>query len=176
VTANDIHGGKNGAEADWITSTLIPDYVKYEAGKGVTAHVTFRANGVDDSAYKTKLALDLQSGTGDDVFAMDGIWVGEFADAGYLKPLADVAGQPADDWDGWSQITSAVQALGEYQNKRYGVPNGTDGRVIFFDKKVFAQAGLPADWQPDSWQDVLGEFFALLGPSGCGKTTLLRKG
>ena len=155
VTANDIHGGKNGAEADWISGTLIPDYVKFEAAKGVTAHVTFRANGVDDSAYKTKLALDLQSGTGDDVFAMDGIWVGEFADAGYIKPLANVAGQPVNDWDGWHQITDNVQALGEYQSQRYGVPNGTDGRVIFYNKKLFAQAGLPADWQPQSWQDIL---------------------
>jgi multiple sugar transport system substrate-binding protein len=155
ITANDISGGKNGAEADWITKTLIPDYVKYEAAKGVTAHVTFRSNGVDDAQYKSKLALDLQSGTGDDVFAMDGIWVGEFADAGYIKPLADVAGGAVNDWDGWHQITDAVQALGEYQNKRYGVPNGTDGRVIFYNKKLFAQAGLPADWNPASWQDIL---------------------
>ncbi|MFD0637594.1 ABC transporter substrate-binding protein [Catenulispora yoronensis] len=154
ITANDISGGKNGAEADWIQKSLIPDFIKAEAAKGITATVTFRANGVDDNAYKSKLALDLQSGTGDDVFALDGIWVGEFADAGYLKPLADVAGTQVDDWDGWKQITNAVQALGEYQGKRYGVPNGTDGRVIFFNKKLFAQAGLPTDWQPKSWQDI----------------------
>ena len=47
-----------------------------------------------------------------------------------------------------------MQALGQYQGQRYGVPNGTDARVIFFNKKLFAQAGLPADWQPASWQDV----------------------
>jgi multiple sugar transport system substrate-binding protein len=155
ITANDVSGGKNGGEADWITKTLIPDYVKFEAGKGVTAHVTFRANGVDDAQYKSKLALDLQSGTGDDVFAMDGIWVGEFADAGYIKPLTEVAGPSVDDWDGWKQITNAVQALGGYQGKRYGVPNGTDGRVIFYDKKLFARAGLPTDWHPAGWQDIL---------------------
>jgi len=154
ITANDISGGKNAAEADWIQKTLIPDFVKAEAAKGVTATVTFRPNGVDDNAYKSKLALDLQSGTGDDVFALDGIWVGEFADAGYLKPLADVAGNQVNEWDGWKQITSAVQALGEYQGKRYGVPNGTDGRVVYYNKKLFAQAGLPADWQPKSWQDI----------------------
>ena len=154
ITANDISGGKNSAEADWITKTLIPDFVKAEAAKGITATVTFRPNGVDDTAYKSKLALDLQSGTGDDVFALDGIWVGEFADAGYLKPLADVAGSQVHDWDGWKQITDAVQALGEYQGKRYGVPNGTDGRVVYYNKKLFAQAGLPADWQPKSWQDI----------------------
>jgi multiple sugar transport system substrate-binding protein len=154
ITANDIAGGKNGDEAKWIQNTLIPDFVKAEAAKGITANVTFRANGVDDSAYKSKLALDLQSGTGDDVFALDGIWVGEFADAGYLKPLADVAGAQVDSWDGWSQITPSVQALGEYQGKRFGVPNGTDGRVVYFNKKLFAQAGLAADWQPASWQDI----------------------
>ena len=154
ITANDIAGGKNSDEANWITKTLIPDFVKAEAAKGITASVTFRPNGVDDSAYKSKLALDLQSGTGDDVFALDGIWVGEFADAGYLKPLTEVAGSQVDNWDGWTQITQSVQALGEYQGKRYGVPNGTDGRVIFYNKKLFAQAGLPADWAPASWQDV----------------------
>ena len=154
ITANDIAGGKNSDEANWIAKTLIPDFVKAEEAKVITANVTFRPNGVDDTAYKSKLALDLQSGTGDDVFTLDGIWVGEFADAGYLKPLADVAGAQADSWDGWSRITQSVQALGQYQGKRYGVPNGTDGRVIFFNKKLFAQAGLPADWQPASWQDV----------------------
>ncbi|WP_194893565.1 extracellular solute-binding protein [Catenulispora pinisilvae] len=154
ITANDIAGGKNSNEANWISKTLIPDFVKAEAAKGITAHVTFRPNGVDDNSYKSKLALDLQSGTGDDVFSLDGIWVGEFADAGYLKPLNQVAGAQVDNWDGWSQITQAVQALGEYQGQRYGVPNGTDARVIFYNKKLFAQAGLPADWQPTSWQDV----------------------
>jgi len=154
ITANDIAGGKNSNEATWIQKTLIPDFVKSEAAKGITAHVTFRPNGVDDNSYKSKLALDLQSGTGDDVFALDGIWVGEFADAGYLKPLTAVAGPQVDSWDGWSQISASVQALGEYQGQRYGVPNGTDARVIFYNKKLFAQAGLPADWQPTSWQDV----------------------
>ena len=154
ITANDIAGGKNSNEANWIQNTLIPAFVKAEAAKGITAHVTFRPNGVDDNSYKSKLALDLQSGTGDDVFALDGIWVGEFADAGYLKPLTSVAGAQVDSWDGWSQISQSVQALGEYQGQRYGVPNGTDARVIFYNKKLFAQAGLPADWQPTSWQDV----------------------
>ena len=37
----------------------------------------------------------------------------------------------------------------------YGVPGGTDGRVLYFNKKLFQQAGLPADWQPTSWQDIL---------------------
>nr|MDQ3576980.1 extracellular solute-binding protein [Actinomycetota bacterium] len=37
----------------------------------------------------------------------------------------------------------------------YGVPFGTDGRVLFYNKTLFAQAGLPAQWQPTSWQEII---------------------
>ena len=43
----------------------------------------------------------------------------------------------------------------EFEGKRYGVPVGTDGRVLFLNKKLFAKAGLPTDWQPKSWDEVL---------------------
>jgi ABC-type glycerol-3-phosphate transport system substrate-binding protein len=43
----------------------------------------------------------------------------------------------------------------EFEGKRYGIPVGTDGRVLFFNKKLFAKAGLPTDWQPKSWDEVL---------------------
>src|SRR5690606_21945480 len=38
---------------------------------------------------------------------------------------------------------------------QYGIPSGTDGRVIYFRKDLFEQAGLPTDWQPTSWNDIL---------------------
>ncbi|MGH2601399.1 MAG: extracellular solute-binding protein, partial [Dehalococcoidia bacterium] len=58
-------------------------------------------------------------------------------------------------WDGWQQIPDSVQANGSYQGKRYGVPAGTDGRVIFFNKKLFKQAGLDPNWQPTSWDEIV---------------------
>jgi multiple sugar transport system substrate-binding protein len=42
-----------------------------------------------------------------------------------------------------------------YNGKRYGISAGTDGRVLFFNKKLFGQAGLPADWQPHSWAEII---------------------
>ena len=155
ITDNAIAGGKNSASAQWVQDWVIPRFVEQQKAKGVTAKVTFRPSGVDDEQYKTKLALDLRSRGGADIMSIDGIWVGEFAQAGYLKPLADVAGADVDTWEGWSQIPQAVQGLGTFENKRYGIPIGTDGRVLFFNKKLFARAGLPTDWQPHSWQDIL---------------------
>ena len=32
---------------------------------------------------------------------------------------------------------------------------GTDTRGIYFNKTIFEQAGLPTDWQPESWDDIL---------------------
>jgi len=155
VTANAVAGGKNAASAEWMEKWVIPRFVEQQKAKGVNATVKFEGNGGADEQYKTKIALDLRTGGGADVVNLDGIWVGEFADAGYIKPLTDVAGADVDKWDGWRQIPEAVQDLGKFQDKRYAVPNGTDGRVLYFNKKLFAQAGLPADWQPTSWDEVI---------------------
>jgi multiple sugar transport system substrate-binding protein len=161
ITANDVAGGKNAAEAGWITNVVIPGFEAMEKTKGVNATVKFQGSGVADEDYKTKLELNLKAGSGADVFAADGIWVGELASAGYIKPLPQVAGSASDSWDGWSQISSAVQQNMSYQGQRFGIPNGTDGRVLYFNKTLFHEAGLPTTWQPKSWQDILSAGAAL---------------
>ena len=88
--------------------------------------------------------------------ALDGFWVAEFAEAGYIKPLESIVGaKSVNAWSGWSQIPRSVQGVMSYGGKKYGVPQGTDGRIIYFNKKLFADAGLPANWQPTSWADLL---------------------
>ena len=161
ITRNAIEGGKNTEEAEWITRRVIPAFVAAQKAKGVTAKVAFRGQGVDDEAYKTKLALDLKSRSGADIMDVDGIWVGEFAQAGYIRPLTDVVGAPADAWDGWTKIPASVQKLATFEGKRYGVPPATDGRVLFFNKKLFAQAGRPADGQPNTRQGIIAAARAL---------------
>lgn len=155
VTSNAIAGGKNAAEANWYATYVIPKFTEMQKAKGVNVTVKFQPSGVDDEQYKAKMALDLKSKSGADVIALDGIWVGEFAQAGYIRPLTDVVGPAVTSWDGWAQIPKSVQANTSFNDKAYGVPGGTDGRVLYFNKKLFAQAGLPATWQPTSWQDIL---------------------
>jgi len=92
ISANDAQGGKNADEADWIVNYVIPEFTKQMAARGVTAQVTFQPSGVDDEQFKTRLSLDMRTGGGADIVTLDGIWVGEFADAGYVRPLADVVG------------------------------------------------------------------------------------
>ncbi|MGZ4614590.1 MAG: extracellular solute-binding protein [Actinomycetes bacterium] len=155
IATNAIAGGKNDQEATWISDYVIPGFTKMMKAKGITAHVKYQPSGVDDEKYKAKLSLDLKTRGGADVMSLDGIWVGEFAQAGYIQPLDKVVGPSVSKWDGWAQIPDAVKANTSFDNKLYGVPTGTDGRVLFYNKKLFKQAGLPEDWQPKSWADIL---------------------
>ena len=152
---NSIKGGKNEASATWLEDEVIPAFEAQMAAAGTPVDVSFEGRGVDDEDYKSQLALDLGAGEGPDVFAIDGIWVGEFATAEYIAPLTDVVGPEADDWDGWAQINDAVQANASFDGNRYGIPQGTDGRVIYFNKDLFEQAGLPTDWAPTTIDEVL---------------------
>ncbi|PZG16251.1 extracellular solute-binding protein [Nonomuraea aridisoli] len=155
ITQNSIQGGKNANTAEHIADWVIPQFEAAQKAKGKNVTVKFVPSGVDDEQYKTKLSLDLKSGKGADVIDIDGIWAGEFAEAGYIKPLSEVVGPEADSWDGWAQIPEAVQQMAAFNDKRYALPVGTDGRVLYYNKTLFAKAGLPADWQPAGWQEIL---------------------
>ncbi|MEV6558101.1 extracellular solute-binding protein [Nocardia sp. NPDC051756] len=158
ITANAINsaGGKNAAEAKWIEDWVIPKFVAQQQAKGVTVKVKFQATGVPDEDYKSRIAKDLKTGTGADVVSLDGIWVGEFAEGEQIKPLDELVGADrVKAWDGWQHIPETVRQLTSYNGTQYGIPQETDGRVLFFNRKLFQQAGMPADWQPTSWDQVL---------------------
>ena len=156
ISANAILGGKNNQTASWIQNYVIPQFELSNAEKGKQVDVSFTPAGIDDNQFKTQLALDLASKRGPDVMALDGFWVSEFAEAGYIKPLKKVVSKKAvKSWDGWNQIPTSVQGVMSYNGKQYGVPQGTDGRIIYYNKKLFADAGLPAKWQPKSWDELL---------------------
>ena len=72
--------------------------------------------------------------------------------AGYLQPITDLV----EGFPHWDDIAEASkEAVSGEDGEIYGVPITTDTRAIWFHKEVFAEAGLPEDWQPGSWEDIL---------------------
>ena len=60
--------------------------------------------------------------------------------AGYLKPLDDYI----KNWDDWSQFEETAKGAAKAPDgKTYGVPDGTDTRALWYNKQLFAKAGLP---------------------------------
>ncbi|MFD8420427.1 extracellular solute-binding protein [Streptomyces sp. NPDC059466] len=106
-----------------------------------------------DSEYYTKLQQMLRSPkTAPDLVYEDTFLINSDITSGYLKPLDTYL----DKWPDWNQFIDTAKSAAKAQDgKTYGVPDGTDTRGLWFDKGVFQKAGLPADWQPKSWDDVL---------------------
>ena len=150
-----VAGGVNDNTVKWLTTYVIPNFQDQMSKQGKSVTVNLIQFGGSDEQLKQQYALDLKVGQGSDVIAFDGFWVPEFVAAGLLKPLNVVAGPTVDSWEGWSHIPKNIQALLSYQDQLYGIPLGTDARAIWYRKDVLQKAGLPDNWQPTSWDDIL---------------------
>jgi len=106
-----------------------------------------------DSDYLTRLQLQMRSPrTSPDLVYEDTFQINSDIEAGYLRPLDD----QLNAWPDWKQFSETARGAGKaLDGKTYAVPDGTDTRGIWFNKEIFAKAGLPADWQPKTWDDIL---------------------
>ncbi|WP_053663765.1 extracellular solute-binding protein [Streptomyces sp. MMG1121] len=106
-----------------------------------------------DSDYYTRVQQMMRSPrTAPDLVYEDTFLINSDATSGYLKPLDPYLA----NWPDWQQFLDNAKASARGEDgKTYGVPDGTDTRGLWFDKRVFQKAGLPLNWQPRTWDDVL---------------------
>ncbi|MYT61154.1 extracellular solute-binding protein [Streptomyces sp. SID7834] len=79
-----------------------------------------------------------QAGSGaPDVISSEVAWTPEFADLGYLAPLDGTAALKDD-----SDFLKQAAASTKYKGKTYAVPQVIDSMGIFYNKKMFADAGV----------------------------------
>jgi multiple sugar transport system substrate-binding protein len=122
-----------------------------QAHKGMT--VKLEPIVADENSYYTKLNLMSRSAsTAPDVLYEDTFLVNSDINAGFLAPLDSYLSK----WQDWSQFTPTSKSAGKGSDgKTYGVPMGTDTRGLYYNKQLFAKAGLPTNWQPKTWNDIL---------------------
>ncbi len=111
---------------------------------------------LENEAFKTKLTTVMQSGDPPDIFqSWGGGTMNEYAEAGLLKDItADL------DKDGWRD-TFSPGALGVYSylGRNYGVPRDMGMVGFWYNKDLFAQAGITAP--PATWSEFLEAVEAL---------------
>lgn len=119
--------------------------------KGINVDLQPISASEDD--YYTKLQLEMRSSqTSPDVVYEDTFLINSDINAGYLRPLD----QHLKTWADWSQFQPTAQKAAQALNgKTYGIPDGTDTRALWYNKSLFAKAGLPTNWHPKSWNDIL---------------------
>ena len=102
----------------------------------------------ENEAFKTKLATSLQAGDVPDLFqSWGGATMAQQVDAGLLKDItADVAS--------WANtINPGAMSIYQYKGKQYGIPWDMGMIGFWYNKALFAQAGITAP--PTTWDEYL---------------------
>lgn len=141
--------GDHDKLTQYFEETFIPEFEKENKDiKIVLAPIT-----ASEGDYFSKVALSMQSeSTAPDIVAEDSFMLNSDANAGYLTNLNDYI----DSWDEWEHYTENLKAGVKGQDGNfYAIPGTSDSRGIWYNKNVFEKAGLPADWQPENWADII---------------------
>lgn len=148
-------GGVNSNLFIWLRSYVVPTFEDMMAAEGIDVTVHLREFDGGDEDLRDAYESELRMNGGADLMAFDGFWIPEFYANGLIKPLVEIVETDIRSWSGWAHIPDSVEALMMYQGVRFGIPHGTDVRVIFYRNDLFEQAGIATPWQPTSWDDIL---------------------
>jgi multiple sugar transport system substrate-binding protein len=91
----------------------------------------------------------------------EGDYFANYAQEGLLYKAAEVMSQP-------SNLLPVFSKLGSYQSDQYGLPFTTSSRALFYNKKLFAQAGISSP--PQTWDELKADAAKIkaLGKIGFG--------
>jgi multiple sugar transport system substrate-binding protein len=107
---------------------------------------------------ETKYATALEAGKGPDVFHLHAYSMRSFIERGYLYDITEFIGKEGECWYGkdfldpwYPQTLKLVSKDGRY----YGLPDDFMAMVLFRNKRLLQEAGLPPDTPPKTWDDFL---------------------
>jgi raffinose/stachyose/melibiose transport system substrate-binding protein len=119
-------------------------------------NVTIKISVIENDAFKGKLQTVMQAGNPPDIFqSWGGGGLQTYAKAGLMKDIS--ADLQTDGWgNGFSQ---AALNLYKYNGKYYGVPWDIGAVGFWYNKALFAQAGITDT--PKTWDDFVNVIKAL---------------
>ena len=103
----------------------------------------------DWNSYGSQYKVRHASGVMPDVVSIGSAGLGEFAAAGMIQPIDRFL----ETWTGLSDMVAAAMDDGLYEGKMYSVPYRLDVRTLLWNKRIFAEAGLP-DAPPETWEEL----------------------
>ncbi|MEE1818450.1 extracellular solute-binding protein [Streptomyces sp. SP18ES09] len=159
-------GELSGTVTWWDTSTVGSEDKVFkqvaEDFKKQHPKVTVKYVNVPFGEAQNKFKNAAQSGSGaPDVIRSEVAWTPEFADLGYLAPLD---GTPAlKDQDDFLEQAAAST---KYNGKTYAVPQVIDSMGIFYNKKIFKEAGVAVPKTIDELKSVSAKIKQKTGKTG----------
>lgn len=129
-----------------VTSRIVDAFNEKYAG---TYKVEFEA--AEKSTHDTNMKLEAADGTIPEIFWMDSAMAPEFSEAGYLLDLSDfLSTHSAIDTALDSSVKEAFN-----DGTQYGLPYQCNVEGFFYNKKVFADAGIAEPYNGMTYEDFL---------------------
>ncbi|MBI3614992.1 MAG: extracellular solute-binding protein [Candidatus Omnitrophica bacterium] len=109
-----------------------------------------------------KIITAIAAGNPPDVCELGTDWVAQFSSTGVLRDLTQEVSPIREQFLLWDPAT--------YRDRIYGVPWLAGTRILFYNRSLFAQAGLDPDHPPATWEELLraAKVIRALGPDTYG--------
>ncbi|WP_207767513.1 ABC transporter substrate-binding protein [Arthrobacter glacialis] len=145
ILAND------GYAKQW-QEQMVPEFNK----KFPNIKVTIDGVPYGDQLAKTMLELTAADPTYDIVMA-DDPWIPQMASTGALLDLKKDAAEWTDAAYDWNDFNSAPLAAGEWEGVQYGVPLRSNMLMMFYNKALYKDAGVPEPTPELTWDDYMSQ-------------------
>lgn len=99
--------------------------------------------------FHENILASFGAGVAPDVFYVDSSWAPTFIDKGALYPISDLASEEFIN----QYYDFLIEPFRGKDGKLYGLPKDWSMLALFWNKKLFAQAGLTKP--PDTWDELL---------------------
>jgi multiple sugar transport system substrate-binding protein len=98
------------------------------------------------SGYE-KIVMAFSSGRLPDLLEVGSTWLPKFEDQGAVEDVTGLTGDLCSELMMWDLAT--------FEGNRFGIPWLVGSRVLFYNRRLFTEAGLSPDSPPVTWSDLL---------------------
>jgi len=117
---------------------------------------------------REKEVLDFSAQGDLSIALVDLVWLGEFAESGWIVPIDDIKKKFPDlidpDLDLNDFFPLLLNAFGTWNNTVYGLPFDNYSGLLYYNKDMLKQAGF--DKPPETWDEVLNVYGPKLTKDG----------
>lgn len=113
--------------------------------------------GVGNARPQQKLLTSIVGGVPPDVLQPDGYTVNDWASRDAFEPLDELIASDRDGKYGIKLENYYKRSIEEvtYNGKIYAIPYNGDGPIMYWNKKLFREAGLDPEKPPRTWSELL---------------------
>lgn len=130
---------------------VIEQFEKEHPGVKIRNEQITWGNGLD------KIIVSMANGRAPDICELGSTWMAKFMVEGAILDVTDQFRDLQPDYLMWAPAT--------FNGRLFGMPWLTGTRVMFYNRQLFARAGLDPDKPPVTWQELLGAARLLHDPA-----------